>query len=55
MTVGLLEKRGNVIQGGCSFYVNDKLKSEIFKDKTNILCHNEEFKPENFNWEFSYL
>ena len=46
---GIAVKRGgDIFQGVCSFYIKNKLKFEISNNK-NISCHNEEFKPENFN------
>ena len=43
---GCWEKAGYFFQGGCSFYIKNKLKSEIFNDKKKFinknvfLCHN---------------
>ena len=31
--VGCWERRGDFFQGGCSFYIKNKLKSEISNDK----------------------
>ena len=42
---GCWEREGD-FQGGCSFYIKNKLKSEIFNDKNvlinknGFLCHN---------------
>ena len=30
---GCWEREGDFFQGGCNFYIKDKLKSEIFNDK----------------------
>ena len=30
---GCWERGGDFFQGGCNFYIKDKLKSEIFNDK----------------------
>ena len=42
---GCWERWGDFFQGGCNFYIKNKLKSEIFNDKKkfiniNIFCHN---------------
>ena len=44
--------RGDFFQGGCSFYIKNKLKSEIFNDKKGLLT--KMFLPlitKNLNWE----
>ena len=44
--------RGDFFQGGCSFYIKNKLKSEIFNDKKGLLT--KLFLPlitKNLNWE----
>ena len=33
---GLVGKRGVFFQGGCNFYIKDKLKSKIFNDKKSL-------------------
>ena len=33
---GLLGKRGDFFQGGCSFYIKNKLKSEIFNSEKSF-------------------
>ena len=33
---GLLGKRGDFFQGACSFYIKNKLKSQIFNDKKSL-------------------
>ena len=38
------ERRGWLFQGSCSFYVKNKLKSEIFYDKRSLYT-------KNLNWE----
>ena len=35
--------------GECSYYIKNKLQSEIFHDNKNFVCHNKEFKLINFN------
>ena len=52
---GCLEKRGWLFSGGkgCSFYMKNKLKTEIFSEKNVykqkcFFCQNLEFKLENF-------
>ena len=58
---GCCERGGDLFQGGCSFYIKNKLIeiSEIFNEKylnKNVfLCHNQEFKLGNFNKEFCYF
>ena len=47
------EGKGWPFSGGCSFYIKNKLKSEIFNGKKFIkkyvfLCH-----TKNLNWEIS--
>ena len=43
---GLLGKRGWTFSGGCSFYIKNKLKSEIYKQKYFLVI------TKNLTWEF---
>ena len=49
---GCWERRGDFFQGGCNFYIKNKLKSEIFNDKRSLktkMFHSVITK--NSNWE----
>ena len=41
-------------EGGCNFYIKDKLKSEIFNDQKKVYkqkCFSPSFMTKNSNWE----
>ena len=49
---GLLREKDFFLEGGCNFWIKNKLKSEIFNDKkglqTGMLCS---VITKNSNWE----
>ena len=48
-----MEGRGWPFSGGCSFYMKNKLKSELFNRKKIYKKMFFSFMTKNFNWEIS--
>ena len=50
---GCWERGGDFFQGGggCSFYIKNKLKAEIFKDKRSLST---KMLTKNLNWKISF-